>query len=686
MTNQRRAAATSSPLRDDNNRNRSLCDGVAFVGRKKGSASLDQRNIGDAADPDAVGADRLILDAATDHAIFLLDTEGRIRSWNRGAESVFGYPESSILGRHVSQLTPMDDGEAGLIASYLQRAAADGHVADRGWCVRADGRRFRAHLSIDIVRDGGGRHIGFGAVMMDLTHHAQTEEALHGKDEQFRRLVHGVVDYAIYMLDARGRVTNWNVGAERIKGYTAEEIIGQSFARFYTPEDQAKGEPQWALEVAARHGSIEREGWRVRKDGSRFWASVVIDAITDPGGEIVGFAKITRDVTERRKAQEELDRAREQLFQAQKMEAIGQLTGGVAHDFNNLLMAVIGSLELLRKRIPADPRMVRLVDNALEGAARGAALTKRMLAYARRQELQTTSVDLDALVEGMSDLLRGSLGPMVEVRIAFPDGLPPVRTDANQLETALLNLAVNARDAMPYGGVLQVEGEEVEVGAGAPALEPGRYVKLVVRDSGAGMDEETLSRAAEPFYTTKEIGKGTGLGLSMVHGLAVQSGGGLVLRSRAGEGTTAELWLPVDNQLGLDLSVAQTAPPSLRMGEGPLTIVAVDDDPLVLMNTAAMLEDLGHTVIEAYSAREALARIEQEKVDLVITDQAMPQMTGAQLAEALRSSRPGLPVIIATGYAELPADAGLGLVMLSKPFSEADLKRVVGAATRAVAQ
>jgi PAS domain S-box-containing protein len=536
------------------------------------------------------------------------------------------------------------------------------------------------------VRDDAGRLAGVAVVIMNLTHNAQTEEALHGRDEQFRRLVQGVTDYAIYMLDTKGRVTNWNVGAERIKGYSADEIIGQSFSKFYTPEDQAKGEPQWALDVAARRGSIEREGWRVRKDGSRFWASVVIDAITDPSGEIVGFAKITRDVTERRQAQEELDRAREQLFQAQKMEAIGQLTGGVAHDFNNLLMAVIGSLELLRKRMPDDPRLVRLVDNALEGAGRGAALTKRMLAYARRQELQTASVHLPELVEGMSELLRGSLGPMVEVRIGFPAGLPPVRTDSNQLETALLNLAVNARDAMPHGGVLEVAGEEVEVGPGDPALEPGRYVKLVVRDSGGGMDEETLARAVEPFYTTKEVGKGTGLGLSMVHGLAVQSGGGLVLRSRLGEGTTAELWLPVDNQLGLDLHGAPPAQPALQVGEGPLTIVAVDDDPLVLMNTAAMLEDLGHTVIEAYSAREALARIEAEEVDLVITDQAMPQMTGAQLAETLRTSRPGLPVIIATGYAELPAEAGMGLVMLSKPFSEADLRRVVGAATRAAAQ
>ena len=494
--------------------------------------------------------------------------------------------------------------------------------------------------------------------------------------EQFRRLVEGVTDYAIYMLDPQGHVSSWNTGAERIKGYRPEEIIGRSFSTFYTEADRLNGEPERALGIAAAEGRFEREAMRVRKDGSQFWAHVIIDAIYEDG-ELVGFAKITRDITDRVNTQRQLELAREQLFQSQKMEAIGQLTGGVAHDFNNLLMAVLGSLELLRKRMPdGDPKLLQLIDNAVQGAERGRALTQRMLAFARRQELDFKPVELATLMGSVRELLSRSLGPLVDLNIRMPEGLPLAQTDANQLETAILNLVVNARDAMPAGGTITISAEETTPPSEL-ALPAGRYVRLSVADTGSGMDAETLARAAEPFFTTKGVGKGTGLGLSMVHGLAEQSGGRLSLTSESGEGTTVILWLPVA-ATGATAAAIPAAPIVLLADARPLIIVAVDDDPLVLMNTTAMLEDLGHTVIDALSGPEALQKLsEAGQVDLVITDHAMPSMTGSQLAQHIRARWPALPVVIATGYAELPPGGNEELPKLSKPFSQADLARML---------
>jgi PAS domain S-box-containing protein len=512
---------------------------------------------------------------------------------------------------------------------------------------------------------------------------AEQVTASRTDEGRYRLLVEAITDYAVYMLDADGRIASWNAGAQRFKGYEAAEILGRHFSNFYTEEDRAAGMPARALATAAREGRFEGEGWRVRKDGTRFWTHVVIDPIREASGELIGFAKITRDLTERREAQLALEKAREALFQSQKIEALGQLTGGIAHDFNNLLMAVLGSLELLEKRLPDDPKMKALLENAVHGAQRGAALTQRMLAFARRQELKPSAVDVAGLVIGMADLLQRSLGPSILVETRFPLSLPPVLSDPNQLEAALLNLAVNARDAMPTGGPLVIAARESSVGPG-DSLAPGRYVRLSVSDAGEGMDEATLSRAMEPFFTTKGVGKGTGLGLSMVHGLAEQSGGRLVLRSRAGEGTTAELWLPV--VIPAEAAAAELPPqddaPALASTD-QLVVLAVDDDPLVLMNTTLMLEELGHTALEASSGPQALEILGREsEVDLVITDQAMPTMTGVQLAEAIRSQRPGLPVILATGYAELPPGAEDLLQKLAKPFRQADLERAVAEAMR----
>ena len=621
------------------------------------------------------GRYRLLVEAVTDYAIYMLDPTGIVTSWNPGAQRFKGYLPAEIIGQHFSRFYMEEDQKAGLPARALETARREGKFECEGWRVRKDGTRFWAFVVIDPIRDPSGEIVGFAKITRDLTERREAEQALKASDDQFRLLVQGVTDYAIYLLDKEGRVTNWNPGAQRIKGYLSDEIIGRHFSQFYTDEDRKAGEPQRALETAEREGRFEKEGWRVRKDGSRFWAHVVIDPIRDDRGEILGYAKITRDITERRDAQQKLEKTREALFQSQKMDAIGQLTGGIAHDFNNLLMAVLGSLELMRKRLPDDPKLGALLENAVQGAQRGTTLTQRMLAFARRQELNQESVDIPELVRGMTDLLQRSLGPTVGIETRFPLVLKPIRTDANQLEMALLNLAVNARDAMPDGGQIVIAAREETIPAGhLSGLKPGSYVWLTVSDTGDGMDEATLRRAMEPFFTTKGIGKGTGLGLSMVHGLAEQSGGRFSLQSRKGKGTTAELLLPVAEAQPhrtdrIRHSVADTAEEHRS-----LVIVAVDDDGLILTNTIAMLEDLGHVGFAASSGKEALDILRREdSIDLVLTDQAMPQMTGVQLAEAIKREWPDLPIILATGYAELGLGAGADLPKLSKPFTQAEL-------------
>jgi signal transduction histidine kinase len=364
-------------------------------------------------------------------------------------------------------------------------------------------------------------------------------------------------------------------------------------------------------------------------------------------------------------------RTEEQLRHMQKLESIGQLTGGVAHDFNNLLTAVLGNLELLRKRLPPNPATDRLIDGATQGAQRGAALTQRLLAFARRQALEPRPTDLAELVRGMGDLLRRSLGPAIAIELDLPAGLPPASADHNQIELALLNLAVNARDAMPDGGTLTIALSAEQIPSSRD-LAAGRYLRLCVSDTGCGMDAQTLSRAIEPFFSTKEVGKGTGLGLSMIHGLALQLKGALRLQSDVGRGTRAELWLPVAN--GKAAVETPDAAPHASVSKRQLTLLFVDDDFLISLSTAALLEDLGHAVIKASSGSAALDVLKSDKpVDIMITDYAMPGMTGLQLAEAARTLRPGLPILLATGYADLPGQVKLDLPRLSKPYQQRQL-------------
>jgi signal transduction histidine kinase/CheY-like chemotaxis protein len=444
-------------------------------------------------------------------------------------------------------------------------------------------------------------------------------------------------------------------------------------------------------------------------DGSQHWVDVRARAVRRPDGSIKSLVGVSSDITARKVAEIEREtllaqlaaerialaeltatleqrveqrtadlmkevaareRAQEQLRQAQKMETIGQLTGGVAHDFNNLLMAVMGNLDLLRRRLPDDPRMHRLIDGALQGAERGASLTQRLLAFARQQDLRAAPVDLRVLILGMIDLLERSLGPRVELRLELPEGLPPARADANQLELAVLNLAINARDAMPDGGSIDIKLAEYQA-TDDPALNSGCYLKLSVIDTGKGMTPEILKRAIEPFFSSKPLGKGTGLGLSMVHGLAVQLGGALQLSSAVGKGTTATLLLPVATAL----PEAESPAHRLQKVNRSAVILFVDDDPLIAMSTTEMLEDLGHQVIGVSSGLHALDILRSEQpIDLMMTDHVMPGMTGIELAAASREVRPSLPILLATGYAELPEGARLDLPRLAKPYHQDQLR------------
>ncbi|MFZ0872743.1 MAG: PAS domain S-box protein [Rhodanobacter sp.] len=622
---------------------------------------------------------RLLVQAIVDYAIYMLDVNGYVVSWNLGAERFKGYKEDEVVGTHFSRFYTAEDRAAEVPSLALERAVQDGRFESEGWRVRKNGTRFWAHVLIDPIRNDAGELIGFAKVTRDLTERREAEESLRDDQAQFKMLVQGVTDYAIYMLDTTGHVSSWNPGAQRIKGYTREEIVGEHFSCFYTTEDRKKGEPQKNLRLASSLGRVESEGWRVRKDGTRFWAHVLIDRILDDQGKLAGFAKVTRDVTEQRRVSEELDRAREALFQSQKLESIGQLTGGVAHDFNNLLMAIIASLELIGRRVPDDPKIHVLVENAKAGAFRGAALTERMLSFARRQELRPVPVDLAELVRGMSDLLQRSLGSHITITTTFPLFLQLVFVDHNQLELALMNLLVNARDAMPEGGQVTISAQRETVGlTHSTKLPEGDFIKLVVADQGEGMDEATLARATEPFFTTKGVGKGTGLGLSMVHGLAEQSGGRLIVRSKKGEGTQIEVWLPVAADSETKAAEAEQTDPSENLPKATLDVLAIDDDALVLATLCAQLEDLGHHVTPSNSGEQALRTLQSgQHFDVVISDHAMPVMTGSQFAQRARTLRPELPIIIASGYAELPGNLAFDLPRLKKPFSQRDLASAI---------
>lgn len=621
---------------------------------------------------------RLLVDAVVDYAIYMIDTAGIVRSWNSGARKIKQYEEAEIVGRSFSLFYTQEDRLAGLPNRALQIAATSGRFEGEGWRVRKDGTRLWALVVIDPIHAADGSLIGYAKVTRDLTERKRAEEALRTSEQQLSLLVQGVTDYALYMLDPTGIITTWNAGAQRIKGYEPAEVIGRHFSLFFEKADAEAGLPERSLVIAEREGRFEGQGWRVRKDGSRFLVHVVIDPIRNSAGAIIGFAKITRDVTDSVQAQTALKEAREALYQWQKMESIGQLTGGIAHDFNNLLTVILGSLGIVQKRIQGDARTLSLLENSIAAAHRGSSLTQRMLAFARRQELAPQAVDVGTLIRGMSELLGTSLGTNITVETRFALLLQPVFVDPGQLEMAIMNLMINARDAMPEGGRIVVSAREA-LFARSACQAPENFICIAVADSGSGMDEATLQRAMEPFFTTKGLGKGTGLGLSMIHGLAEQSGGELILKSELGHGTTAELWLPISILVTGQGDVAEADSADLNGSKKrPLKVLLVDDDPLVLLSTRAMIEDLGHWVQTADDGHEALALIrEHDHFDLVITDYIMPGMSGAELAEQIAQLRPALALILSSGFTDTPTNTRLGWPRLPKPFNQVELARAI---------
>ncbi|WP_114946548.1 hybrid sensor histidine kinase/response regulator [Microvirga calopogonii] len=622
---------------------------------------------------------RLLVDAVTDYAIYMLDPTGIVASWNPGAQRFKGYAEHEIIGQHFSRFYTEEDLATNLPKRALETAAREGKFEAEGWRVRKDGTRFWAHVVIDPIRDPQGNLLGFAKITRDLTEKKRTEEALRESEERFRLLVQGVTDYSIFMLDPQGLVTNWNAGAQRIKGYTESEIVGRHFSQFYTEHDRANGLPARALETAAREGKFEAEGWRVRKDGTRFWANVIIDPIRNDLGELIGFAKITRDITERRKAQEALEEAQAALFQAQKMEAVGQLTGGVAHDFNNLLTIIVNNLDLLTRNAH-DPRDIKLIESAQRAAERGAKLTQQLLAFSRRQPLQPNAHNPNTLIEGFEAVLRRACGELIRLQLSLAPRVRWISVDAPQFESALLNLVVNARDAMPDGGSLKIMTGNVMLGekdAASISMPPGQYVSIAVQDTGTGMSPDVVSRVFEPFFTTKEIGKGTGLGLSQVYGFVTQSGGHIKVDSTPGQGTRVTMLLPAQDS-GEDTPEENEDDAERPSRDSAGTVLIVEDEPAVREVASDIFDSLGYDVVTASDANDALGILEvNPSIDVLFSDVIMPNgMNGVELSRKAREMRPGLRILLASGYpmSALPSEGlGAGVSFISKPYRWTEL-------------
>lgn len=623
--------------------------------------------------PAPAGSDALLpldpgpaaLDAFPD-AVFVVGRDGRLAHCNRQALSLLEHSGDALEGSVFEDRFVAQAGRDGWSSRQWDPVTPTAAQQASRWpLLTCAGRERPVASCTSRIRLVDGSLALLLSVRDEVTAPPKSSP-LSSAERSFALLVQSVTDYAIYMLDPEGRIVSWNLGAKRIKGYEEDEVINTHFSRFYTPEDQQAGLPQAGLRTAVSTGRMEAEGLRVRKDGSRFWASVVIDAIYDQG-QLIGFAKVTRDVTERKAAES-------QLRQALKMEAIGRFTGGVAHDFNNLLMAVLSSLELLRKRMPPDDRLRSLVETATRGAQRGASLTQRMMAFARQQDLKTEAVDVAVLLTGLQGLLQQTAGPHIFLKQALAASLPRIITDPSQFESSILNLIANSRDAMPGGGVIKITAAvETTLPRQFAGLAAGSYVCVRVVDTGEGMDEQTLSRVVEPFFTTKGVGKGTGLGLAMVDGLVAQSGGKLVLHSSLGNGTTVEMWMPISK----DESTACHLAPQRVEDMGPMDVLLVDDDPLVLANASALLEDLGHRVTALSAGKEAIDLLaRQARFDVVVSDYAMPGMNGVELAQHIAARYPGLNFILASGFADIPA-LPPGMTRLAKPYSQDDLRQLL---------
>ncbi|WP_407159981.1 PAS domain S-box protein [Bradyrhizobium sp. STM 3557] len=611
---------------------------------------------------------RLLVQGVTDYAIYMLDPSGIIVNWNAGAARIKGYDANEVIGQHFSIFYPPEDREAGLPGVALETARRTGRFEAEGWRVRKDGSRFFASVVIDAIYEDG-KLIGFAKITRDITERMKARTALSESENQFRLLVGNVTDYALYMLDPEGRVTNWNLGGQRIKGYVPHEIIGQHFSRFYTPADREAGKPARALQIAREKGRYEEEGLRVRKDGTFFWASVVIDPVRNDAGELIGFAKITRDITERREAQQRLERMQAQLAESQKMDALGQLTGGVAHDFNNLLMAVSGNLRLI-KRFLVDSRAVRAAEAIDASIQRGGALTRQLLTFARRQQVNPVLLDVRDVLSSVQEVLQTGLGSQVRLDVVVPDGVWPVLADPAEFETAIVNLALNARDALPDGGEVRISAENKRLDDGQYS---GEYVCITVADNGVGIPDDVIAKVFDPFFTTKPVGKGTGLGLSQVHGFASQAGGFVRVKSSLGVGTEVIVSLP----RGEVVSAAREVENVATAG----TVLLVEDNPDVATSSTLLLEELGYRVKWVSDAEAAIHEIENNGIDLVFSDIVMPgKMDGLGLARHLKQNHPAMPIVLATGYSDAVRKSGAEFPLLRKPYELHELSQALEAA------
>jgi PAS domain S-box-containing protein len=618
----------------------------------------------------------LLVTSVKDYAIYMLDTRGYVVSWNAGAQRFKGYIASEIIGKHFSQFYTDEDRAAGVPERALRTALEEGKFEDEGWRVRKDGRRFWASVVVDPIRDNSGELVGFAKITRDISERKAAQEELQKSEQQFRLLVHGVTDYAIYLLSPAGEITSWNAGAARIKGYQQHEIVGQHFSRFYTEEDRVRGVPALTLAMSARDGRAELEGWRVRKDGSRFWANVVVDAIRDESGTLIGFAKVTRDITERKEAAAALERANAALFQSQKMEAIGQLTGGVAHDFNNLLAVISNGLQVLsaQSRTHLDTRMLDAMQRAVD---RGASLTQQLLSFARQQPLKAEAHDVNAVIRSFEPVLHRAVKDSISLEIELSSEPTTVLLDAARFEATLLNLVVNARDAMPDGGAIAIGTERVELKAGdVGGLPDGTYIRAAVSDTGTGMSPEVVARAFEPFFTTKEVGKGTGLGLSQVYGFITQSGGDVAIHSVGGEGTTIEIYLP---------AIAGT-PAATRDYSAHLaaeTVLLVEDEPDLLAAASELFQSIGYEVVTASNGLDAVdILMRRPRIDILFSDIVMSHgISGLELARLVREQFPKIKIVLASGYplAVLRREHGeLGeFTFVHKPYRLADLAKAL---------
>jgi PAS domain S-box-containing protein len=636
-----------------------------------------------------------ILETALD-AVIIMRPDGIVAGWNSHAEAIFGWSSSEAIGLPLSELIiPPVHREAHSMGlrRYLETGA--GPVLQRRIEISAlhkAGHELLVELSITPSdQDGESVFIGF---LRDISDRKHAELALRESEARFRMLAE-ILPQLVWTARPDGYTDWYNDRWYEFTGFPRGQFGDQSWEPILHPDDLEMCREIWRNSVLTGEPYEIEYRFLDRKTGGYRWHLGRAVPQRSPEGNIVRWFGTCTDIHDLRVTQEELrereqqlqrinetlearveERTRErevalnQLHAAQKLETLGQLTGGVAHDFNNLLTPIMGSLDLLSRRSSeGDDRSRRWIETGLQATSRAATLVQRLLAFARRQDLQPRAVDVVAVLDEVEDLITRSIGPTIEVIMQHDRSVPAARIDPNQLEMAVLNLALNARDAMPNGGKLTIRVSHDRIMEADAELGPGEYVRIDVIDTGTGMDAQTLRRAIEPFFTTRGVGKGTGLGLSMVHGLAAQSGGALRLSSSLGAGTTATLWLPVADKAAISTqSLEATAPAA---GDGK-TLLLVDDDEMVRMSTAEMLADLGYSVIQASSGIEALdlARARKAAIDMLVTDFLMPGMNGVELAGAFKSIAPQVPVLLVTGYANIAEGAGAELPRVMKPFSQ----------------